>query len=259
METAAQKDYTVQLEAFEGPLDLLLHLIRKEDIDIYNIPISMLLRQYLDYLNLAHELDIDLAGEFLEMASELTYIKSKMLLPEPPLEEEEGPDPRADLVAKLLEYQRYKMAAQTLLKKPLLGKETFRRAPENQEEDPFQNESNIETDLMSLLSAFQNVLKRAPKDQAHEISRMRMGVSEKILELVERLQRVEQIVFEDLFANDITREELVTTFLSILEMAKQRLIRIIQDKVFEKIYVVSLLSNKNLEEGETLYGIKKDY
>jgi len=236
--------YKVSLEVFEGPLDLLLHLIKKEDVDIYDIPIARLLEQYLDYLNLAHELDIDLAGEFLETASELAYIKSKMLLPEAEDEEDEGPDPRADLVARLLEYQRYKMAAQSLMSKPLLGRDVFTRPPLAIESE--EGERFIEVDSLALLSAFQDLLKRLPKDQFHEVRQTRLGVSERISELTEKLKGKKQAAFEDLFEGDRSRSDVVVTFLAILEMAKQRLLRILQEQVFHKIYVCPLFS----DEGE---------
>ena len=232
--------YKVSLEAFEGPLDLLLHLIKKEDVAIYDIPISRLLTEYLQYIDLARELDIDLAGEFLEMAAELTLIKSRMLLPEPEGEEDEGPDPRADLVRKLLEYQRFKEAAQQLMKRPLLNQDVFARPPMDDERAP---EVTIEADTLSLVSAFQEILKRLPQDRVHEISQPRMGVSERIIELTEKLKSGERVSFFDLFEGEKTRIDLVITFLAILEMAKQRLLTIIQEQVFHNIYVTPLFSD----------------
>jgi segregation and condensation protein A len=232
----------VQLEIFEGPLDLLLHLIKKEDLDIYDIPISRLLDQYLEYLRLAQDLDIDLAGEFVEMASELAYIKSKMLLPEPPAEEEEGPDPRAELIRRLIEYQRYKAAAQSLISRPLLGTDVFARPAE--EAEIADAEMTIEADTLSLISAFQDLLKRLPTDAVHEISRPRTGVSERILELTEILKEKQEVAFEDLFAGEKTRADLVVTFLAILEMAKQRLLRIAQEKVFHRIVIRALVTGE---------------
>ncbi len=246
------EDYKVRLEVFEGPLDLLLYLIKKEEIDIYDIPISHLLERYLEYLSLAQELNIDLAGEFLEMAAELTYIKSKMLLPEPETDDdEEGPDPRADLVARLLEYQRYKLAAQSLVKRPLLDRDVFRR-PASPEVEAAEG-SVIEADLLLLLSAFQDLLKRLPKDQIHEIRGKSLGVAERVMELTERLKGKKQAAFEDLFEGAVTREDLVVTFLAFLEMAKQRLLRIIQEQVLHKIFVCPLFS----EEGD-IYGSQVD-
>jgi segregation and condensation protein A len=237
-----QEDYKIQLEVFEGPLDLLLHLIKKDDLDIYNIPISKLLMQYLEYIHLAKELDIDLAGEFLEMAAELAYIKSRMLLPEPETEAEEVPDPRAELVARLLEYQKYKMAAQSLWKKPLLGRDIFTRpAPPKTGEE---NETFIEADSLSLLTAFNELLKKLPSAQVHEVQQMRLGVAERMLELLEQLKDKKQVDFIDLFEGKTTRGELVVTFLAILEMAKQHLIRIFQEPIFKKIYLCPLMATE---------------
>ncbi len=241
--------HRIHLEVFEGPLDLLLHLIRKEDLDIYDIPISKVLHQYLDYLDLAKDLNIDLAGEFIEMASELAYIKSKMLLPEPETEEEEGSDPRADLVARLLEYQRYKMAAQSLLERPLLGRDVFSRAPEDHPDDLVDPE--IEADTLALLTAFQKLLKRLPKDQYHEVRQTRMGVAERILELTEFLTGKDQVVFEDLFEGVASRGDLIVTFLALLEMAKQRLLKVYQEGIMHRIFVRPLLSAEALQGEST--------
>lgn len=234
----ASLGYRVTLPLFEGPLDLLLHLIKKEDLDIHDIPISQILNQYLGYLELARELNIDLAGEFLEMAAELTYLKSKLLLPEPPQEEEET-DPRADLVAKLIEYQRYKLAAGRLLEKPLLGREVFRRQPLEESSE----EAMLEADTLSLLSAFEGLLKRLPREQSHEIRGDRVGVAERVMELMEKLRGRSQAVFESLFETDRTREEMVVTFLALLEMARQRLIRVIQEDRNGTIVVCPLFGN----------------
>ncbi|MBI2083041.1 MAG: segregation/condensation protein A [Deltaproteobacteria bacterium] len=239
----------MQLPAFEGPLDLLLHLIKKDDLDIQNIPISVILSQYLEYLQLAQELNVDLAGEFLDMAAELTYIKSKMLLPESEKEEEEGFDPRADLIQKLLEYQKYKMAASILLERPLLGKTVFKRSPDLSEVGNDESEI-IETDTLSLMAAFQELLKRMPKDKSHEVYRERVGVAERVLELVEKIRGTDKVLFEALFQEDRSRTELIVTFLAILEMARQKLIRIVQEMTCGVIVVCPLVSEKNETEGD---------
>lgn len=234
MQTAEQLDYKVQLDAFEGPLDLLLYLVKKEDIDVYDIPISHVLSEYLKYIDLARELNIDLAGDFLEMAAELAYIKSRLLLPESTAEEEEGPDPRAELVARLLEYQKYKEAAQSLLQRPLLGKDVFTRtAPLLVEEES----PDLDIDLLSLLSAFERVLKKIPKDQVHEVFRERVGVAERVMELANFLKGRDQVRFEDLFTENRTRQDVVVTFLAILEMARQKLLRVVQGLVYGEIVV----------------------
>ena len=234
MQAAEQIDYKVQLDAFEGPLDLLLYLVKKEDIDVYDIPISHLLSEYIKYIDLARELNIDLAGDFLEMAAELAYIKSRLLLPESTVEEEEGPDPRAELVARLLEYQKYKEAAQSLLQRPLLGKDVFTRtAPLLVEEE----RTDLDVDLLSLLSAFERVLKKLPKEQVHEVFRERVGVAERVMELADFLKGREQVRFEDLFAENRTRQDVVVTFLAVLEMARQKLLRVVQGLVYGEIVI----------------------
>lgn len=249
-DTAPHEDhYKVSLEVFEGPLDLLLHLIKKEDLDIYDIPISRLLGEYLQYIDLAQELNIDLAGEFLDMAAELTLIKSRMLLPEPEEDPDEGPDPRADLVRKLLEYQRFKEAARDLMSRPLLNHDVFARPPSNEEETAVSGEATIQADALSLVSAFQDILKRLPSETVHEISQPRMGVAERILELTEKLKGRERVSFNDLFEEGRSRIDLVVTFLAVLEMAKQRLLRIVQERVFHQIYVTPLFAGE--EEGDS--------
>lgn len=243
-ETENSADYKVSLEVFEGPLDLLLHLIKKDDLNIYDIPISRLLDEYLQYIDLAKELDIDLAGEFLEMAAELALIKSRMLLPVSEEEEPEGPDPREELIRRLLEYQRYKMAAQSLISRPLLGQDVFVRPPMELEEGD-QQDVWVEADTLSLVSAFHDILKRLPQEKVHEIRQPRMGVSERILELTDLLKGKERVSFEDLFQGEMTRSDLIVTFLAILEMGKQRLLRIVQERVFQKIVVCPLFSGES--------------
>ncbi|MBI4374799.1 MAG: segregation/condensation protein A [Deltaproteobacteria bacterium] len=236
----------IRLPVFEGPLDLLLHLIKKEDLDIQEIPISLILTQYLEYLRLAEDLDVDLAGEFLDMAAELAYIKSKMLLPDSETEEDEGNDPRAGLVQKLLEYQKFKRAAMTLLQRPILGKNVFKRAPSETGAEITGEEEVIEADTLSLLTAFQELLKRMPKGKSHEVFRERVGVSERVLELIEKIRGTDRSLFDALFQEDRSRTELVVTFLALLEMARQKLIRIVQDGVGAAIVVCSLI-----KEGES--------
>lgn len=233
----AAENYRIDLPHFEGPLDLLLHLIKKNHFNVYDIPVAPILQQYMQYLNLAKEFNIDLAGEFLEMAAELAYIKSKMLLPEPEVAEEEGPDPRADLVQKLLEYQKYKMAASLLLEKPLLGRDVFRRQPMTAEKE---EEEAIEVDLLKLLSAFQTVLSQLPQERIHEARSDRIGVAERIMELIELVRGKKQVLFEELFQTDQTKGELVVTFLAILEMGRQKLIRIVQESNLGPIVVCAL-------------------
>jgi len=242
----SQESHRIALPVFEGPLDLLLHLIKKEDLDIQSIPIAEITRQYLDYLQLAGELDMDLAGEFLDMAAELAYIKSRLLLPELK-EEEEGPDPRADLVAKLLEYKKYKLAAEVLVAKPMLGRDVFRRPTGNQPTE--ESQPVIDVDALTLLAFFQGLLKRLPRERSQEVTRRGIGVAERILELMTFLRTRETSLFEAFFEEDRTREQLIATLLALLEMARQRLVRVVQEGLLGPIVVVRLFSDEG-ENGE---------
>jgi segregation and condensation protein A len=219
------ESYKVNLPAFEGPLDLLLHLIRKNDVQVTDIPIAEILEQYVEYLGLLQELNIDLAGEFILMAAELTHIKSKMLLPDASEDEDEGEDPRADLARRLLEYQRFKEAASTLGRRPLLNREVFVRPHIASEEE---EEENLEADAFKLLLAFQQILKTLKPEQYHEVVVERLSVTERIYELLEKLKANPQSTFEALFEGQFTKSQCIVTFLAILEMARLKLIKVFQ-------------------------------
>jgi len=177
------------LDKFQGPLDLLLHLIRKNEIAITDIPIALITEQYLDYLTLMKELNLDVAGEYLLMASTLLHIKSKMLLPSSPEEEEEGgEDPRAELVRRLLEYEKYKEAATELERRPLLDRDVFIRAVPSGTEEPEQEEK-IDVNLFELLEAFRKVLERAKPEFIHEVMLEQITVEDKIQDILSLLQR----------------------------------------------------------------------
>lgn len=232
--------HKVQLERFEGPLDLLLYLIRKNDLDIHDIPIAFILDQYLAYLTTAEELNIDLAGEFIYTASELAYIKSKMLLPPEPSEEgEEGPDPREELARRLIEYEKFKKAAQWLEARPLLGRDVFSRPAEKFSEGVIEEE--LEVDLSALLSAFHTVWKRLPKGVLHEVKMERVNVSARMLELVEFFKGRKDLEWRSLFTEAETREDLVVTFLAVLEMARLKMIKVLQKENFGEIWLHSQL------------------
>ncbi len=174
-----RQDYTFRLEGFEGPLDLLLHLIQKNEIDIFDIPMALITEQYLEYLQMMKMINLDIAGEYLLMASTLLHIKSKMLLPKPQDgEEEEGEDPRAELVRRLLEYQKYKEAAGELEKRPMLGRDVFVRWVPPEEEA--SEEERIEVSLFELLEAFRKVLERAKLEGVHEVHLEPISVEDKI-------------------------------------------------------------------------------
>jgi segregation and condensation protein A len=235
------EEYPVKLENFEGPLDLLLHLIRKHEVDIYDIPIALITRQYLDYLDVMKELDLDLAGEFLVMAATLIHIKARMLVPRLEEETEDGhdpEDPREALVRRLIEHQRYKAAAELLHER-----ETVRSAqwglPEERLGDlagePFERE--LEVDLFGLLQAFQSVLKRARERPTFRLPSAEVSIETRPRELLQRLANIDACGFEDLFDKDRGRGELVTTFLAVLEMIRLKLIRVFQSASFGPIRV----------------------
>lgn len=228
--------YTVRLEMFEGPLDLLLHLIHKNEMDITNIPIALITEQYLEYLKLMKVLNLDVAGEYLLMASTLLHIKSKMLLPtSSEKEEEEGEDPRAELVRKLLEYQKYKNAAAELERRPMLDRDVFVRLAlvgdvEGKEEE------RIEVNLFELLDAFRQVLEKAKPEAFHEVILDRVSVEEKVQEILLLLQREKRsMAFHLLFPEQASRRMIIVTFLAILELVKMKLVRIFQPAPFETI------------------------
>src|SRR5499426_1704810 len=209
----AQRDsYRVKLEIFEGPLDLLLYLIRKDEIDICDIPIAHITEQYLAYLELMQELDISLAGDFLVMASTLIYIKSKMLLPpDPQLEGEEdlNEDPRAELVERLLEYQKFKEAANLLYSRGEIEAACYTRG----EIETDTNNPEISATLFDLLRVFREALKRAESAIEMEIHRDEMTMAEKIAQIIELLARREELNVCELFELARSKRELILTFL----------------------------------------------
>jgi segregation and condensation protein A len=233
-------EYVVALPAFEGPLDLLLHLIQKHELDILDIPVSFITEKYLEYISLMQELSIDVASEYLVMAATLTHIKSKTLLPVEPAGQEdavedEGVDPRAELIRRLLEYQKYKQAAAELNERGTLGRDVFLRgakAPEAEGPAPL---ASIE--VWDLLDAFAKVLERAKVNVDHEVSFDRMTVTERIVQLCERLAGRTSCPFEELFDGQRTRIELVVTFLALLEMTRLKMTRLYQADPLAPIFI----------------------
>ncbi len=225
--------YAVKLPLFEGPLDLLLHLIRLNEVEITDIPIARIGEQYLTYLELMREVDLDIAGEYLLMAATRAWIKSRMLLPPDGAEEEgEGPDPRAELAARLLEYRRYKEAAGELGERRLLGRDVF-PAWGLRPEPPPEGEREIEVGLFELLEAFQRVLKAAgPSGVAHEVEKETITVHERMIVVMKLLEPRSSIDFDDvLVAEDgrpVGRAWVVATFLAILELTRLAALRLYQ-------------------------------
>ncbi len=234
--SVGERPYTIHLEMFEGPLDLLLHLIHKNELDITDIPIALITEQYLEYLRLMKVLNLDIAGEYLLMASTLLYIKSKTLLPTSSEEEgEEGEDPRAELMRRLLEYQKYKEAAAELEKRPMLDRDVFIRSTSMEMEDTGEEEK-VEVSLFELVEAFRIILERVKEEEFHEVILDRLSVEEKVQEILSLLQREKRsIAFHLLFPEQASRRVIIITFLAILELVKTKLVRIFQLAPFETI------------------------
>jgi segregation and condensation protein A len=233
--------YTVKLESFEGPLDLLIHLIRKNEVDIYDIPISLITEQYLAYLELLQELNLDVAGEFLVMASTLIHIKSRTLLPRPdPSQSDElEEDPREALVRRLLEHQKYKAAAELLHDRETLRGAQFMR-PDASVADAAgdEYEPELEVDLFTLLTAFRGVLERANRRPPMVIPPEQISIEDRMQQLLGRLSETEACGFEDLFEDgDGSRPFVIVTFLALLEMIRLKLIRVFQSGGFGPIRV----------------------
>lgn len=220
----------VQLEIFEGPLDLLLHLIKKNELSITDIPIATITEQYLSTLELMQSLNLDVAGEFLVMAATLIHIKSRMLLPpgENEDEEEEEGDPREELIRRLLEYQRFKEAAEELERRELLSRDVFVRRSEAPEEAGTVGFESLS--LFDLLSALRHVLERFPEERIHEVALDAISVREKMSFLLDELRRRGKVIFQSLFETATSRSEVVVTFLAVLELVRIRAIRVWQEE-----------------------------
>jgi segregation and condensation protein A len=233
--------FRIQLPTFEGPLDLLLHLIKKHELDILDLPIAFVTERYLDYLQMMQELDLDIASEYLLMAATLAHIKSKMLLPQNPLDEADEQDeayvgdPRAELIRRLLEYQKYRAAADQLGSRPITGRDVFGRGIRTEEAQGPAPLAPI--DLYKLLDAFGAILKRVKGRVALEVTAERITIHERITELADLLRSRRSLIFEELFAGDRTRYEVVVTFLALLEMTKLRMTRIYQSDPKAPIHV----------------------
>ncbi|MCC6763584.1 MAG: segregation/condensation protein A [Deltaproteobacteria bacterium] len=223
--------YRVKLEVFEGPLDLLLHLIKKEEVDIYDIPVARITDEYLQYLSLLDSMNLDVAGEYLVMAATLTHIKSRMLLP-PSEDETEEPeeDPRADLVHQLVEYQRFREAAVALGERPVLARDVFRRDPAVPDRDQGEGVRLRDVTVADLLEAFREVMERALRESFHEIVHEDISVDECVQIIVRRMEIDGPLRFRDLFVGLPSRRRLVATFLALLELVKRQAIHARQEE-----------------------------
>ena len=231
--------YPVRLAMFEGPLDLLLHLIRKHELNIYDIPIALITQQYLEYLELMEDLDLELAAEFLVMAATLIHIKSRMLLPRAaPEQEDVEEDPREALIRRLIEHQKFKAAAELLHERETVRSAQWMRpdgrvAPIAGEE----YEPELEVDLFSLLSAFRQVVERAKQRPRVIIPGEQLSIEDRIEQLLSRLSTTEACGFPDLFDDVATKSDLVVTFLALLEMIRLKLVRVYQTGAFGDIRI----------------------
>jgi len=233
--------YKVKLNIFQGPLDLLLFLIKRDKIDIYDIPIAKITDQYLEYLSIIKMLDLEMAGEFLVWAATLIHIKSKMLLPpdenEPEVEEE---DPREDLVRRLLEYKKYKEAASKLGDMYSENKNVFLRRGTGEKDKIIDDEGveYFEASLFDLITAFQKILTKVPKDTFHKVVKNRFSVSDKIHEIYHLMAEKPKVRFLSLFTGSADRDEVIVIFLAILELMKMHEIVIAQKDVFGEIEIL---------------------
>lgn len=254
--------YQISLPEFEGPLDLLLHLVKRHELDIIDIPIAFITQKYLEYLDLMRQLNLDVAGEYLLMAATLAHIKSRELLPRPPEElaeegsEEEELDPRQELIRRLLEYQKYKDAAQRLSEQPALGRQVFRRGSPMDPVDPSEVPL-AEVSTFALLSALAEALKRAEVKLTHDVMVDRISITDRINDIVDRLAGSESLRFLECFALSGSRAEIrhqaIVTFLAVLEMARLKMIRLLQQAPGGEIYLT------RTAELHSVQGVQDDY
>jgi segregation and condensation protein A len=244
----AKPGYTVRLEAFEGPLDLLLHLVRTNEVDIYNLPIATITDQYLAYLDLFQELNLNVAGEYLVMAASLIYVKSRLLLPVDEEDEDDEEDPVGDLVRQLAEYQRYREAAEALRDRVLLDRDVFRRdptAPDPRELEP-QEQAMGKVQLGDLFEALRRVLARAAARKPHTVRTEEYTVADAVRSMVDRLRSRGRISFEDLFDVEAPRGFIIATFVGLLELVKLGAVDALQEESLGPISIV--LVEEGLDE-----------
>lgn len=242
-EKSDEQIFRLELGGFEGPLDLLLHLIQSHELDILDLPIAFITEKYLAYLGMMDQLALDVVSEYLVMAATLAHIKSKMLLPAPPVGQDDDPleeaDPREELVRRLLEYQKYKVAAEQLASRGIAGRDVFTRgapAEEARGDAPLGGMT-----LFQLLDAFNRVLKRANAELSREITAERVTIQDRIQEILDLLKERKRVQFEELFEGFVTPYDMVVTFLAMLEMGKQKLLRLFQTEPCAPIYIESAL------------------
>jgi len=231
--------YKIRLDIFEGPLDLLLYLIKKEELNIYDIPITRITEQYLEHLGLMELLDLDIAGDFLVMAATLMQIKSRLLLPPDPetVDPQEEADPRAELVRRLLEYKAFKEAAERLRGFEGQRAAVFTRLGVEPEAEEAQNDPFLTVSLFDLITAFSKVLKTVPRDMFYQVVKDEYTVAEKVHEIFHRLVKEPVVRFSALFKTARNKAEVITTFLAILELIRLKEVTIQQDRHFDDIEI----------------------
>ncbi len=253
--------FDVRLDQFEGPLDLLLSLIRRQKINIYDIPIASITQQYLDYVRQAEELNINLGGEFVFMAATLIHIKSRMLLPSDPLvPEEEQEDPRADLVRQLLEHEKYVQAAQMLREKRIVEENTWTRPPlESFLEEG--DEPELAVGILDLVQTFENVLERAKNRPTYEVAGEDVSVASRIQYLKNLLLSEDgPVSLLDVFERQPNRRALLSTFLAVLELVRMRAIILRQKELFGEIMIRKhKMFDTVFNEEESFYSVSQEY
>ena len=253
-----EASYCVRLDEFEGPLDLLLHLIKKNEINIYDIPIAVITKQYLDYISLMKYLNLEVAGEFLVMAATLIHIKSRMLLPvetEGDEDEDGGEDPRAELVRRLLEYKRFKEAAGELVERGQQWREVFGRPAifetERSRLPEEEDDTTLELTLFDLVDALQDIIQRTPAKALVEVTADHLTVKGRMNYILERLEYESAIPFESLFVPDEGRLVVIVTFLGLLELIRIKLVRAYQAEAFGAILLSRAFLPATAEDAES--------
>jgi segregation and condensation protein A len=241
---SSSMSYQIKLEIFEGPMDLLLYLIKKHELDIYSIPIALITQQYLEYIELMKSLDMEIAGDFLVMASTLTHIKSRMLLPPSENSEgdEDGVDPRAELIRRLLEYKSFKDAAASLQDKEEAWSKVYTRPAEATFGVPADDEPLLfDFHLFDLLTALKDVMARVP-DAGFEVTAETVSITEKISHILARLEIADSLLFADLFEGSASKLQVIGTFLALLELIKTRVVKVFQIDEFGAIRIMKAVT-----------------
>ncbi len=250
-------NYKIHLEKFEGPLDLLLYLIKKNDIDICDIPIAIITDQYMEYIEMMKLLDLDVVGDFLVMAASLMQIKSRMLLPPDPLAGPEAIDPRQELVDRLKEYEQFKIVAEGLKTKEFFRQNLFGRLVDEEKLNEIKADSEevlFEATLFDLINALSEALKHVPDKKDYQVSQEEFTIEGKIHSLLHLLMESPRISIMDLFRRSTSKQEVVCTFVAVLELTRQKEIIIVQHRQFEDIEIVRNTANETPSAAEDSNG-----